>query len=48
MKEFKIPQKLTDLENSSEDTFTIEEAIELGSYNPSDCMSLLYSKMSLI
>lgn len=46
MKEFQLPQKLTDLEKTDGDFFAVNDVIDLESYDSDGCASLLGSKMS--
>lgn len=44
MKDFKLPEKLTDLEVESDSQFHVVDQIDLESYDPNSCIDLLDSK----
>lgn len=43
MKEFRLPQKLTDLETPSEDVLCVAYPIDLESIDPDECLDILNS-----
>ena len=45
MKEFRLPQKLEDLENPDSEFFGVVDVIDLESYDPEQCEALLSSTM---
>lgn len=48
MKEFRLPQKLTDLETQSDDAFCVVYPIDLESVDPDACIDILNSIKRLI